>query len=126
MNEKIDEPSSTARARVHSTCRVMAVAPETAKAISAARRERASITGAGGSAAAFQMRLGARRVEPLVDARCSPPPAGQEAARQQDRRRQGEVEGGGGDVRPAQRRCVGRKTKPAKKEPATAPNRLTE
>ena len=50
VNENTDDPSSTASARVHSTCSVIAVAPETAKAISAARRERASSTGGGGSA----------------------------------------------------------------------------
>ena len=48
MNEKIDDPSSTASARVQSTCSVMAVAPETANATSAARRERSSIAGAAG------------------------------------------------------------------------------
>jgi hypothetical protein len=45
VNEKIDDPSKTASARVQSTCSVMAVAPETAKAASAARRERSSIAG---------------------------------------------------------------------------------
>ena len=36
--EKIEDPMITASARVHSTCKVMAVAPETAKAKSTAFR----------------------------------------------------------------------------------------
>jgi len=38
VNEKIDEPMMTARARVQRTCKVMAVAPDTAKAKRTARR----------------------------------------------------------------------------------------
>ena len=48
MNEKIDDPSSTASARVQSTCSVMAVAPDTANASSAARRARSSSAGGRG------------------------------------------------------------------------------
>ena len=67
VNEKIDEPISTARARVQSTCRVIAVAPETAKAASAARRGAGvDDAAAGGSGAGVQLGLGGGRVEPLV------------------------------------------------------------
>ena len=45
VKEKIDEPMMTARARVQSTCRVMAVAPETAKATRTARRAAGVMTG---------------------------------------------------------------------------------
>ncbi len=62
VNEKIDEPMMTARARVQSTCRVMAVAPETAKAKRTARRALDVTTGppvsAGCAWAASSSRLG--------------------------------------------------------------------
>ena len=70
VNEKTDEPSSTASARVHITCSVIAVAPDTTKASSAARRERASsdrLRRQRGRVLDLAPRR--RRVEPLVELR---------------------------------------------------------
>ena len=123
MNENTDEPSSTASERVHSTCNVIAVAPDTANAASAARRERASTTAGGGSAAVSSLASTA-----AMSRRSSVLTAASSAAGM--RRRAMMIAAASVRLKDAAVMLVqvtpssGRNTKPEKNAPATAPNRL--
>ncbi len=72
VNEKIDEPISTASARVHMTCSVIAVAPDTAKPrqrhAPRRRRHRPRSGGSDAGRARVEVALGGRLVEQRVHA----------------------------------------------------------
>ena len=126
VNEKIDEPSRIASARVHSTCSVIAVAPETANAASATRRARGVDHGRAAAAppprACASTAATSRRS--LGAARRASSAAGR-------RRRATRIAAASVRLKAAAVTLVqrtpssGRNTKPAKNVPATAPNRLT-
>ena len=125
MNENTDDPSRIASERVHSTCSVIAVAPETANAAITARRARAVTSGGGGSAVVSRWRRDGRLVQPFLGGHVGDVlvGVGQTAAR--DTIAAASVRLKDAAVTLVQVTPMsGRNTKPAKYAPATAPKRL--
>ena len=126
MNEKIDDPSSTASARVQRTCSVIAVAPDTANAPSAARRDRSSIAGGGGRTGPSRL-AAAAAASRRSSIEMPSPPASAGRMRRATRMAPASTRSNDAAVTFVQRRpIVGRKMNPAQNAPATAPNRFTE
>ena len=120
VKEKIDEPMITARARVQSTCSTIAVAPETANESMTTRRA-ASVMGTCADSAI--------EAWPCTPAAISSKLVGE--GRERTNRRVTRIATASDMSKLAATQLVartpamGRKMKPAAKEPATAPNRLT-
>ncbi len=128
MNEKIDDPINTASARVQSTCKVIAAAPETAKPPSATRRAAGVMITSGGSAAA-PTPASSSPAEAAFSSSSSMLAGAASASR--NTRRAIRIAAASVRLNPAAVTLVqrspmlGRKMNPAKNEPATAPKRFT-
>ena len=119
MNEKIEEPSTTASARVHRTCKVIADSPDRANPASTTRRAAGvnGTTGVSFSRSALPSWAASSSSVGLRSARAA---SGRSASTAAARVR----------LKLAAMMLVartphsGRNTKPARKDPVTAPNRL--